>query len=196
MTLQGLEMFIYHDRIFKQRYDDCEPTFCSLTPPSVCTKIRYHPHQILCNTVLELHRELFNLKQSQPNDLSLFSAKSGTLKRAFALLDEVVKSSYCLQDELLPLIKLSTPPPPCSFCGGELFRTVFRCKDSCVRDDAISGSVDCKILICNLCFIDGRACRCGSMEPSRLQPLAELIELRENVVDLLGLSDDHGPAWS
>jgi len=196
MTLQGLEMFIYHDRILKQRYDDCNRTFSSLTSSSICAKIRYHPHRILCNTVLELHEELFHLKQSQPNDLLLLSAKSEVLRRVFALLDEVVKSSYCLQDELLPIIKLPTSPSPCSFCGGEIFRTVFRCTNSCVRDDATNDSVDDKILICNLCFIDGCACRCGSMAPHRLQPLAELLDLRANVVNLLSLSDEHNPAWS
>jgi hypothetical protein len=126
----------------------------------------------------------------------LLSAKSGTLERGLRLLDEVIRSSYCSQDESLPLIELTLPPPPCSFCGGELFRTVFCCTDSCIRDGATSGSVDSKILICNLCFADGRACRCGSMTPNRLQPLAGLIELRTNIVTLLGLTDENRPSWS
>lgn len=196
MTLQGLEMFIYHDRIFKQRYDDRGPISHFLTPLSVCAKIRYRPHRILCDIVLGLYEELFDLKRSQPNDQSSLLAKSGILERTFDLLDEVVKSSYCSQDELLPITELPSPPPPCSFCGGELFRTVFRCTDSCVRDDASGGSVDCKILICDHCFIDGRTCRCGSMAPYRLQPLEELLNIRTNVVNLLGLSDERGPAWS
>jgi len=184
-------MFIYHDRIFKQRYDDYRLSFYALISFSICTKTRYHPHQILCSTVVKLHEELLNLKRSQTNDPSSLSAKSGTLERVLRLLDEVINSSYCPQDELLPVIELTLPPPPCSFCGGEIFRTVFCCTDSCIRDGATGGSADCKVLICNHCFIDGRACRCGSMTPYRTQPLDRLIELRENVANLLGLSDEN-----
>lgn len=194
ITLQALEAFIYHDMIFKQRYDGCEPALYKLTLSSICARIRHHPHRILCDTVRQLHEELANLKQSQPSDLTLFSEKSRILERGFRLLDEVINSSYCSQDELLPLIGL-TLQPPCSFCGGELFRTVFRCADSCTCDDTTGGSVDSKILICNLCFVDGRACRCGSMKPYRLQPLEGLIELRTNIADLLGLTDEGEPSW-
>jgi len=189
MTLQTLETFIYHDMIFKQRYDDCEPVFRKLTLFSTCAQIHYHPHQILWDTVVKIRDELANFKQSRSNDQMLLSAKLETLKKAFKLLDEVINSSHFPQDESLPLIEV-TRPLPCSFCGGELFRTVFCCTDSCTRDDATSGSVDSKILICSLCFADGRACRCGSMEPYWLQPLEELIELRANIANLLGLTDE------
>ena len=194
MTLRALETFIYHDMIFKQRYGDCRLAICKLTLRSICAQIRYHPHQILCSAVLKLHEELTNLKKSQPNDPAILSAKSGALERGCKLLDEVIDSCYRSQDDL-PSIEL-TPPPPCSFCGGELFQTAFRCTDSCVRDDADSGSVDPKILICNLCFADGRACRCESMTPYQLQPLAGLIGLRMNVANLLDLTDEGGPPWS
>lgn len=195
MTLQALEMFVYHDMFFKQRYDNCKSALYKLTLFSICARIRYHPLQILCNTVLKLHEELAHLKRSQPNDpVVSLSAKSETLKRGFRLLDAVISSSYYSQDESLPLIKLS-PPPPCSFCGGELFRTAFRCTDSCARDDATSESMGSKILICNLCFVDGRACRCGSMTPYRLQPLDGLIELRTNIAELLGSIDGAETSW-
>ncbi|KAF9647382.1 hypothetical protein BDM02DRAFT_3129802 [Thelephora ganbajun] len=167
-----------------------------LPPRRICAKIRYHPHQILCSIVLKLYEELVNLKRSQPNNLSLLLAKSGILKWGFSLLDEVINSSYCSQDKLLPVVEPTLPPPPCSFCGGELFQTVFCCTDSCVRDGVTSSSVDCKILICNYCFIDGRACRCGSMAPYRIQPLDGLIELRMNIANLLGASDENDSAWS
>ena len=114
-------MFIYHDRIFRQRYDDYSPELYVLTPFSVCTEVCYHPHQILCSTVLKLHEEFFNLKRSQSNDLSVLSAKSGTLEEGLKLLDEVINSSRCSQEELPPIADLTLPPPPCSFCGGELF---------------------------------------------------------------------------
>lgn len=160
-----------------------------LIPCSICAHIRYRPHQILCDTLFGLHGELSNLKQSQPNDLALLSSKSGSLERGLRLLDEVINFSYCSEDEIFPLIELTTPPPPCSFCGGELFRTVFCCTASCTRDGSIGSSAESKIMICNLCFVDGRTCRCGSMAPYRLRPLAELIKLREDVANLLGPID-------
>lgn len=192
MTLRGLEVFIYHDRIFKHRYDDCESIFVQLTLFSICAQTRYHPHQLLCNTVLKLRNELVNLKQSQPNDSVLLSAKSGTLEQGFRLLDEVIASTHCERDDELPTIEFTLSPPPCTFCGGELFRAVFCCTDSCVRDDATSDSTDDKIVICDLCFVDGRACKCGSMAPYWLQPLAGLVELRTNIANLLGLDEGSG----
>lgn len=195
MTLRGLALFVYHDRIFKQRLVYCKTAFHTLTLFSICAPVRYHPHQMICGTVLNLYEELCNLRQSHPDDPSC-SAKSETLKRWLSLLDEVISSSHCSQDELLPTIDLASPAPPCSFCGGEIFRTVFRCTRSCVRDDAASDSVGWRILICSHCFVDGRACRCGSMEPYRIQPLDRLIELRAKVAVLLGVSDESSPAWS
>lgn len=167
-----------------------------LTPFSICVKTRYHPHQIIYTAVLKLYEELIDLKQSQTNDPSL-SAKSATLERGFKLLDEVIDYSHCTQDESLPVIELTLSPPPCSFCGGEIFRTVFCCAGSCIRDGATDGSAECKILICSHCFIDGRACHCGSMDPYRLQPLDKLIELRKNIANLLDLSDGNSlePPW-
>lgn len=195
MTFRGLELFVHHDRIFKQRYGDFIIIFRNLNLVSICAKIRYHPHQLLCSTVRKLHEELSNIKQTQPNDLELLSMKSATLEQGFRILDEVISSTYCLQDDQLPTIELSSLPPPCSFCGGELFRAVFLCTNSCVRDGETDGPQDSKILVCDLCFIDGRACQCGSMEPYRLQPLDRLIELRNSIVNVLGLTDDTGSRW-
>ena len=162
---------------------------------SICSRIRYQPHQILCNTVLNLYEEMRIIQQSQPDDPSL-SAKVVILKRGLSLLDEAIGSSYCSQDESLPFIKLAPPIPYCSFCGGELFRTVFGCTELCVRDGAPDDSVNCKILICSQCFIDGRSCRCRSMTPYRIQPLEELIKLRTNAANLLGVSDEGSAAYS
>lgn len=159
-----------------------------MIPRSICAQIRHRPLQILYDTVSRVHAELSDIKRSQPNDLAPISAKSEFLGRGLRLLEEVINFSHCPQDDNLPLIDL-TPPPPCSFCGGELFRTVFCCITSCTRDEVASGSVDSKIMICGLCFVDGRACHCGSMAPYRLRPLAELIELRENVIHLLDSVD-------
>ena len=142
--------------------------------------------------MLKLRGELSNIKRTRPNDLELLSTKSATLEQGFKILDEIISSTYCPQDDQLPTIELTLLPPPCSFCGGELFRAIFRCVNSCVCDDATAGPQDSKILICDLCFIDGRACRCKSMEPCRLQPLDELIELRTSIVNILGLTDDDG----
>jgi hypothetical protein len=194
MTLQALETFIYHDMIFKQRYNNQIAVVSKLTSFRTCAKIHYRPHQILCDIVTRLRDELVDFKQSQPNELVLLSAKSGTLKKGLRLLDEVINYSHCPQDDLFPLMEPTSASSGCSFCGGELFRTAFCCADSCIRDsdDGPNGSVDSKILICNLCFVDGRACRCGFMEPYRLQPLDGLIELRGSVVDLLASTDEDG----
>ncbi|KAF9786226.1 hypothetical protein BJ322DRAFT_1020308 [Thelephora terrestris] len=152
MTWQALELFIYHDRFFKQR---------------TCSQVPYHPQKIIVFKILDLCNKLGELKGSQPDDPSLL-AISETLKNRFILFDEVINSSHCSQDELLPTLDLG----------------------SCVRDNTTGDLVDCKILICSYCFIDGRACLCGNMKPWKTQPLAELMEIRTRIANLLGVSDE------
>ncbi|KAF9777832.1 hypothetical protein BJ322DRAFT_1114761 [Thelephora terrestris] len=129
--------------------------------------VPYHPQKIIVFKILDLCNKLGELKGSQPDDPSLL-AISETLKNRFILFDEVINSSHCSQDELLPTLDLG----------------------SCVRDNTTGDLVDCKILICSYCFIDGRACLCGNMKPWKTQPLAELMEIRTRIANLLGVSDE------
>lgn len=41
------------------------------------------------------------------------------------------------------------------------------------------------ITLCEFCFIDGRTCHCGSMAPSRIEALSDLLNLRNNVTEIL-----------
>ena len=134
------------------------------------------------------------LKGSQPNNLDLLLEKSSTLQQGLRLLDEVISFTHCLRDnEILASGSLSLYTP-CSFCGGEIFRTAFLCAGSCVRDGAAIDTAGSKIVLCNLCVVNGHVCRCGSMTPCRLQPLDGLVNLRTKIADLLdGLVDEVGP---
>lgn len=126
---------------------------------------------------------------SEPPDFSLISGEAQKLERWLRLFDEIVGPTYCEDDDKLPLINLGASPPFCAFCGGELFRSVFCCRGSCVQDDQ-PGHGRVGIVLCTFCFIDGRKCRCGDMEPSRIQALSDLLNLRNDISEiLLGLSE-------
>jgi hypothetical protein len=134
------------------------------------------------------------LKEYQPNDRGPLLAESSTLEQGLRLLDEVICFSHCLNDSEIPTSEPLSPYPSCSFCGGELFRTAFLCAGSCVRDGAADDTAGSKVVFCNLCVVDGRTCRCGSMTPYRFQSLEELVNLRAKIADLLdGLVDEAGP---
>ena len=136
------------------------------------------------------------LKGSRPNELESLSEKSRVLERGLKLFDEVINFDLCSRDNELPMIVLVSPHPSCSFCGGELFRTAFHCTGTCVQDNAANDTPDSKIVLCSLCFVDGRGCRCGSMTPYRLQSLEGLVDLRTQIADLLGsLLDEDGSEW-
>lgn len=159
-------------------------------------RTRYRPQRVLYTFLQGLSEEVVNLKEAQPNDLESLSEKSRTLEQGLRLFDEVINFSYCSCDDELPTIEPLSPHTSCSFCGGELFRTAFCCAGSCVRDDAAGDMVDFKIVLCDLCFVDGRACRCGTMIPYRLQSLEGLINLRTKIADVLdGLIDNRGSGW-
>lgn len=198
--MKALQVFLYHDQYFKQRYEICchivQVAFRELTIFRICARVRYRPQQALYDFLQKLCGELVGLKESQPNELQSLSAKSRTLEEGLKLFDEVINFSYCSHDDALPMIVPTSRHPSCSFCGGEIFRTAFCCASSCVRDDATDDMVDSKIILCNLCFVDGRGCRCGSMTPHRLQSLRGLVGLRTRIADLLGgLLDEDGSGW-
>lgn len=136
-------------------------------------------------------RELTRSSEAEPNDRAAILVGCKDLADMLGLFEEVLTSGFCNDDEAVPILSLATPPQFCAFCGGELFRSVFSCTGGCERDQDQPGN---KITLCGSCYVDGRTCECGIMEPRRLQPLAEFLKVQDDIhgllLDLTGDSRD------
>lgn len=71
----------------------------------------------------------------------------------------------------------------CDFCAADIFQGFFECR-SCVegapgRENLRGDSCD----ICPGCYIEGRTCRCGSMDPVQCRPFEDLLRDRRRAVE-------------
>jgi len=73
----------------------------------------------------------------------------------------------------------------CASCGGEIFLTVFRCEGGCLRDGETEFSAQNRLIVCPLCFVDGRTCSCRNMRPARVREFGPLIKTRDMVHELV-----------
>ncbi|KAG6814509.1 hypothetical protein H0H92_000034 [Tricholoma furcatifolium] len=70
----------------------------------------------------------------------------------------------------------------CDFCGADIFQSYFECLLCVSFPPAKSGD---GFIICPGCYIDGRACSCGKMEPMQRHSFEELAALHEEVANML-----------
>jgi hypothetical protein len=62
----------------------------------------------------------------------------------------------------------------CDFCTCDVFQSFFECQ-----------SLDNGLIICPPCYVEGRACKCGSMTPMQYYRFDELLQDRERALEVL-----------
>ena len=108
------------------------------------------------------------------------------MRTLLGMVDEILGvESYPEGDQLPSLDTQPSVDLTCASCGGEIFLTVFRCKGPCLRDGETEFSAENQVIICTLCFADGRACSCQDMRPAHVRDIAQLTETRDMVHDLV-----------
>ncbi|CAL1704721.1 unnamed protein product [Somion occarium] len=83
-------------------------------------------------------------------------------------------SSLQNEDPLDPACNLM-----CDFCGADIFQSFFECRD-CGPEFVERWGTGNGLLICPFCYVEGRTCACGSMEPSQCRPFEQLIRARND----------------
>ncbi|KAF5373885.1 hypothetical protein D9758_000647 [Tetrapyrgos nigripes] len=68
----------------------------------------------------------------------------------------------------------------CDFCGADIFQSYFGCLD-CVPAEAWEDGC----VICPGCYIEGRSCRCGKMEPVQFRDFSALKKVRISAQETL-----------
>lgn len=122
--------------------------------------------------------ERFERLRTAGEDVTLSSALE--IRRLLAMVDEILGVESYPEDDQLPFLEEQpTVDLTCASCGGEIFRTAFCCSGTCLRDEKTEVSVRSQIIVCPLCFVDGRICSCQDMRPVRVRATSMLVETRD-----------------
>ena len=109
------------------------------------------------------------------------------MKKLLGIVNEIIGVESYPDDDQLPSFEDQLPSfesrpvvdLACASCGGEVFQVAFDCKSTCLRDDETGTSSGNKGVICPLCFVEGRTCSCGEMQPVRVREIGPLVETRD-----------------
>lgn len=126
----------------------------------------------------------FGRLKAAGNSISLSATHE--MRKLLGIVHEILEVESYPEDS--ELVSFEEQPPidlACASCGGEIFQTAFGCKGTCLRDDTVGSSNGNKMVICPLCFVDGRTCGCGGMQPLRVREMGPLIKARDTVHDFI-----------
>lgn len=118
------------------------------------------------------------LKELESSEENVTRSDIVEIRTLLQIADEILWTDYYIDDEELPTPENPIPEPICACCGGEVFQTAFCCAGDCLTDDLPNGLL---ILVCPLCYVEGRTCQCRSMRPVRFRDMATLLEVRDSV---------------
>lgn len=107
------------------------------------------------------------------------------LRTLLRLFDDVLLEGYCTGHESLDFINCTPREPVCHFCGSCLFLSCFRCVGGCSDSDRDPSPGDSPICICPTCYVEGRTCSCGDMDPERLSSLSRMLQDRNRAAEVL-----------
>ena len=73
----------------------------------------------------------------------------------------------------------------CDFCGADIFQSFFECTYCADDDDGVDLTPGDGLLLCPGCYVEGRNCSCGGMQPLQVRPFDVLIADRNRAADAL-----------
>lgn len=119
----------------------------------------------------------FERLRTAGEDVTLSNALE--VRRLLGIVDEILGVESYPEDDQLPFLEDQPMADlTCASCGGEIFRTAFCCVGTCLRDGKTEVTARSQIIICPLCFVDGRVCSCNNMQPVRIRAMSTLMETR------------------
>ena len=108
------------------------------------------------------------------------------MRRLLNIVNEVLEVESYPDDDQLPFLEEQPRVDlACSSCGGEIFRTVFSCRNGCLTDGETGALDGTKVTVCPLCFVEGRTCSCRRMQPLRVREMGPLMEIRDKACTLI-----------
>lgn len=102
------------------------------------------------------------------------------IQRLLKIVDEVLGVELCPVEDQPPLLEeQSLADPACDSCGGEIFQASFICSGTCLRGGKTQAPGENAMIICPSCFVEGRTCGCGTMEPLYVREIGPFVEARD-----------------
>lgn len=167
MSLDGLRIAFYHELPIYHR---------------VCRREIYKVKAIIYHS-MQYHTGLMDRTQPGPELVSL----AYDLKQLLDLFDDVLAQDFTAQHASLPHVSQSgstySDDIACDFCGADVFQSFFEC-DKCIPPPSSDNSgvllLGCGLVLCPSCYVEGRSCRCGVMQPVQCRVIGDLFKSRDN----------------
>jgi hypothetical protein len=185
MSIRSLEIALYHELPAYRRYVVSVVLRSSVESrlSRVCRPEIYRVKRTIYNTLVQRTAALETLLNDTPD--STFDSVNPLCKevaRLIDLLDDVLEQEYSTQYRRLRQITNSFAPGDhdghaCDFCGADIFLSSFQC-DSC----SPGGDSGDPICLCPACVVEGRMCKCRSMEPVQSGSFRDLLRSRNNAM--------------
>ncbi|KAG1891191.1 hypothetical protein F4604DRAFT_398256 [Suillus subluteus] len=183
MTLKGLSNSLYHELPVYHRV--CRP----------------ETYKVKLNIYRALHRQTQILRELQEQQTSSphFDRSSPTvnsdlervaddLHHLLELLDDVLGEEYSPKHQDMPHVSQSDTSHQsnicCDFCGADIFQSFFECLPCALHSPGTSDEMKIGdgIVVCPLCYVEGRGCKCGTMNPIQCRPFGDLLRVRDEAL--------------
>lgn len=164
-------------------------------PTHVRRVCRQEIYKVKCN-IFHALQHFTKLTEDLPDPRKTTSTEN--LKQLICLFDDILAGEFSVSRDSMPHVSQSemshTDNLHCDFCGADIFQSFFEC-DSCLP--ASSSGVSAGILpvgdglvLCPLCYVEGRTCQCGEMQPVQCRPFSDLLRIRDRAVRAIQRIDD------
>jgi hypothetical protein len=110
------------------------------------------------------------------------------LHRLLDLLDDVLGEEYFSKYQAMPHVSLSDTSHrdniTCDFCAADIFQSFFECMSCASQSPTVHEEMKIGdgIVVCPLCYIEGRSCKCGTMKPTQCRPFDDLLTTRDDAL--------------
>ena len=141
-------------------------------------EIRQAIHAALVSRTMAVDQFISHPEESAPLQEYPLSDAAQDLVTLVRLFDEILQDDYCSGHGLLDVTDLQGRPLTCGFCGSCLFLSGLFCR-GCSEERNTS------VLLCAGCYIEGRSCRCDTMNPIRLDNFSNMLRDRNNAISSL-----------
>jgi hypothetical protein len=178
-------------------------TFC-ISVTYLCSVCRPETYKVKLNIYRALHRQTQMLRElceqqtssphldrSSPTVNSNLERVADDLHHLLELLDDVLAEEYSPKHQDMPHVSQSETCHQnnicCDFCGADVFQSFFECLPCALRSPGIDDKMKIGdgIVVCPLCYVEGRSCNCGTMNPTQCQPFGDLLKVRDKALHVI-----------
>ncbi|KAJ4497973.1 hypothetical protein C8R41DRAFT_758184 [Lentinula lateritia] len=144
----------------------------------VCRPETYRVRLTLYHTIRALYRNFSEQRTSASGNQVDIGKQSRRLAYALRIFDDVLQHE-CVEDYASLPCSSSSENLSCDFCGADIFQSFLECQDCFSSNDLVRDPCT----ICPGCYAEGRSCRCQSMQPKQLQPMDDILQERNKVIE-------------